>query len=238
MATDLKEFGGIAKGLAKNPLGIIALFIVLIYGFASLVVGFSGHLESGERTPIIWFLVLFPVVVIGVFGWLVSSHHHKLYAPADFKNEDNFLSAHSKSLQELTFAAPNPVCDSTSGDRSNDDLNTSGGRAKERNEIYANSRGYFIAHVVEPSARQGQEFDIFIYLIRHKSEDYGDIAKAEFFFGHYWGNMIFEGKRVGNLIGVKTSAYGPFLCTCRVTFKDGTSITLHRYIDFEMGKFV
>src|SRR5256885_10550792 len=34
-----------AKNLARNPLGIIALFIVLVYGFASLMVGFSDKLQ-------------------------------------------------------------------------------------------------------------------------------------------------------------------------------------------------
>ena len=56
-----------AKGLARNPLGIIALFIVLVYGFASLV------------------------TALAVFAWLVSAHSGKLFAPADFKNEENFV---------------------------------------------------------------------------------------------------------------------------------------------------
>ena len=77
----ISAFGKTAKGLAKNPLGIIALFIVLIYGFASLVVAFSDKLVAGERVPLIWFLVVFPCLVLAVFGWLVSRHHTKLYAP-------------------------------------------------------------------------------------------------------------------------------------------------------------
>lgn len=68
MGTGIKEFGATAKSLAKNPLGIIALFIVLIYGFAALVVGMSNHLEAGEREPIIWFLVAFPCIVIVIFA--------------------------------------------------------------------------------------------------------------------------------------------------------------------------
>jgi lipopolysaccharide export LptBFGC system permease protein LptF len=63
----------------RNPLGIIALFIVLIYGFASLVLTFGANLQSEERLPIVWFLVLFPVLALVVFGWLVSRHHAKLY---------------------------------------------------------------------------------------------------------------------------------------------------------------
>ena len=101
------EFGVAARGLARNPVGIIALFIVLIYGFASLVVGFSGNLQPGERLPIVWFLVLFPVVVLGVFGWLVSKHYEKLYAPKDYASDDAFLrgvsarSRHTQEVQEL-----------------------------------------------------------------------------------------------------------------------------------------
>lgn len=37
MSTGIKEFGDVAKKLSVNPLGIIALFIVLVYGIAALV---------------------------------------------------------------------------------------------------------------------------------------------------------------------------------------------------------
>lgn len=64
---------------------------MLIYGFAALVVGASDKLQSAERYPIVWFLVVFPVIVLGVFGWLVSKHHEKLYAPKDFNTDEAFL---------------------------------------------------------------------------------------------------------------------------------------------------
>lgn len=80
-----------AKGLARNPLGIIALFIVLVYGFASLVTAFAGSFTHEERLPLVYFLVSFPVVVLVVFAWLVSSHSGKLFSPADFKNEENYV---------------------------------------------------------------------------------------------------------------------------------------------------
>ncbi len=44
-----KNFAETAKGLARNPLGIIALFIVLVHGFASLVTAFAGSFSAGER---------------------------------------------------------------------------------------------------------------------------------------------------------------------------------------------
>lgn len=82
-----------AKGLAKNPLGIIALFISLIYGFACLVLGISGKsLVHEEKMPFIWFLIFFPVLILVTFVYLVTRHHQKLYAPSDFRDDSGFLS--------------------------------------------------------------------------------------------------------------------------------------------------
>lgn len=87
----LDAFANSAKGLARNPLGIIALFIVLIYGFAALTLGVNSTLQTAERLPLVWFLVLFPIVVLFTFAWLVSQHHEKLYAPGDYKSDDGFI---------------------------------------------------------------------------------------------------------------------------------------------------
>lgn len=90
----IKDFGSTAEKLSGNPLGIIALFIVLLYGIAGFVLGTSvGTLASDERKILIWFLVIFPFIVLIVFAWLVSQHHTKLYAPKDFSSDDTFLKA-------------------------------------------------------------------------------------------------------------------------------------------------
>jgi hypothetical protein len=99
MSKDIKDIGDTAKGLAKNPLGIIALFIVLVYGFAALVTTFSGSLSLSERLPLIWFLVLFPVLVLVVFSWLVSRHGGKLYGPADYRDEENYIRMQLRQLE-------------------------------------------------------------------------------------------------------------------------------------------
>jgi hypothetical protein len=81
-----------AGKLARNPLGVIALFILLIYAIAALLLGVRGAEGTPEeRLPLIWFLVPFPVLVLFVFAWLVSRHHAKLYAPADFRDDAVFL---------------------------------------------------------------------------------------------------------------------------------------------------
>jgi hypothetical protein len=102
--------------------------------------------------------------------------------------------------------------------------------------MYQDSRGVFLVHVISPSEKLDQLFDIFVFLLRHKSEDFDDIQYAEFFFGHYWGNRVFRKDNNGGTIGVSTSAYGPVLCTCRVHFRDGAVSLIARYVDFEMAK--
>jgi CheY-like chemotaxis protein len=104
MPDQIRNFGDTAKSLARNPLGIIALFIVLVYGFASLVTAFAGSFTASERLPLIYFLIVFPILVLSVFAWLVSKHSGKLFAPSDFKNEDNYVKMQMAVVASLTAA--------------------------------------------------------------------------------------------------------------------------------------
>lgn len=104
MSTSTKGFAESAKGFTKSPLGIIALFIVLVYGFASLVLSFGENIEE-NATPLIYFMVLFPVIVFFGFLWLVANHHKKLYGPSDFKDEDNFIKVQMSTAMSLAAAS-------------------------------------------------------------------------------------------------------------------------------------
>jgi CheY-like chemotaxis protein len=96
----LREFGTTARSLARNPLGIIALFIVLVYGLACLVIITGGSLTPVERLPVIYFLIIFPFVVLGVFTYLVSFRAGQLFAPGDFRREETYL-----ELQRMRLSA-------------------------------------------------------------------------------------------------------------------------------------
>jgi CheY-like chemotaxis protein len=104
MGDRTKSFGETAKSLARNPLGIIALFIVLVYGLASLVTAFAGSFTPAERIPLIYFLITFPIMVLAVFAWLVSKHGGKLFAPSDFKDEENYVKMQMNVVASLTAA--------------------------------------------------------------------------------------------------------------------------------------
>ena len=64
MNSGIHGFGDVARKLARSPLGIVALFIVLVYGFAAMVTMFSESFTVSERMPLIYFLTLFPVLVL------------------------------------------------------------------------------------------------------------------------------------------------------------------------------
>jgi CheY-like chemotaxis protein len=104
MNDQVKSFGETARSLARNPLGIIALFIVMVYGFASLVTAFAGSFGASERLPLIYFLISFPILVLAVFAWLVSRHSGKLFAPSDFKDEENYVKMQMAVVASLTAA--------------------------------------------------------------------------------------------------------------------------------------
>lgn len=106
MSVNKHKFGDTAVKLSQNPLGIIALFIVLVYGIAALVLGLSSKsLEISERLPLVWFLVLFPVLVLIAFLWLVTKFPKSLYSPKDFQTEEGFLEwvkgSASEKVQEI-----------------------------------------------------------------------------------------------------------------------------------------
>ena len=112
MNDPIRSFGEIAKSLASGPLGIIALFIVLVYGISASVMVSDAFksLETFERLPLIYFLTLFPVIVLGVFAWLVTKHNDKLYGPSEFKDEGNYIRLRTvASLVAATAKAEKPI---------------------------------------------------------------------------------------------------------------------------------
>jgi hypothetical protein len=114
----------------------------------------------------------------------------------------------------------------------------------ERVLEYARTDRLFLVHAYEPSKVPGQRFDVTIFLMRHvpgagDNEVTGlhDVDKAEFYFGPSWNDKVFVIPNEGQVMGMRTSAWGTFLALCRVTFKDPAKrpVVLFRYIDFTMA---
>ena len=106
----------------RNPLGLFALFVTAMYAVTAIVFKEGLYLLCGawERRPIIWFLILFPVAILGVFVFLVVKHHEKLYGPRDYRSDDAFqritMSKRKKREEIRTLADAAVVTETSSED--------------------------------------------------------------------------------------------------------------------------
>jgi hypothetical protein len=84
-------------GPIKNPLTIIAIFAAIAEISGTIVLPFIAPIN---QTVYVWFLMIFPILLILLFFLTLNFNHKVLYAPSDYKNEENFL----HSLPRATFA--------------------------------------------------------------------------------------------------------------------------------------
>ena len=75
-------------GTIKNPLTIIAIFAAIAEISGTIVLPFIA--ESNQGTYV-WFLMIFPLLLVVLFFLTLNFNHRVLYAPSDYKDEKNFL---------------------------------------------------------------------------------------------------------------------------------------------------
>ena len=93
-------------GHVRNPLSVIALFAAFTEGAG---IGVLPLIDKEVQAVYIWFLMLFPIALVGCFFATIWFAHTKLYAPSDFKDEDNFVKAskaqvEAKLQSEISFS--------------------------------------------------------------------------------------------------------------------------------------
>lgn len=81
----------------SNPLTIIAIFAGLAEISGTVVLPF---LKDDSQALYVWFLMGFPTLLILLFFITLNFNHKVLYAPSDFKDEDNFLKLFGKPTAE------------------------------------------------------------------------------------------------------------------------------------------
>jgi hypothetical protein len=92
----------ILKDHVRNPLGVIGLFITLVYAiagwfFSEVILEFPSALQL----ILTLFIVFYPCILLWVFFIFVTQHHKKLYAPNDYRSDESFLrSEEHKSTSE------------------------------------------------------------------------------------------------------------------------------------------
>jgi hypothetical protein len=103
---NMKDFMQNARHFIRNPLGIIALFISLVYGLACIL--FINTVNSIPYQIILIltiFITIFPVFILASFTYLVIFWPKHLYGPGDYKDEKNFIESLSLKRKEARIDA-------------------------------------------------------------------------------------------------------------------------------------
>ena len=72
----------------SNPLTIIAIFAGLAEASGKAILPF---LAPAVQAQYIWFLMLFPTLLVILFFVTLLKDHHVLYSPSDYKDQDDFV---------------------------------------------------------------------------------------------------------------------------------------------------
>lgn len=84
-------------GHIKNPLTVIAMFAAIAEVSGASVLPF---IAPGNQATYIWFLMIFPVLLVLIFFATLNFNHKALYAPSDWKDESNFFRKFSDATPE------------------------------------------------------------------------------------------------------------------------------------------
>jgi len=75
-------------GLIKNPLTIIAIFAGIAEVSGTIVLPF---IAQSNQSLFIYFLILFPSILVLLFFITLNFNNKVLYAPSDYQDETNYI---------------------------------------------------------------------------------------------------------------------------------------------------
>lgn len=221
-----------AKALAKNPLGIIALFIVLVYAVASFVISNAKtEFYANPYHPAVLFLAIFPLSVLIVFAFLVAKFHRNLYAPQDFKEERLFFDV-LKIPPALDSGNEDIATSDTSGIATDSKVVSS--IEKSYSELI--SFGFVLLHQTEvvqkrTSPKSGRyKVRIWVESIE-RLRPISDIVSITY---HVWldfNTRVLTTSDQASNFDLWLSIYGEFPVLALVTTNDGKTYLLQRFID-------
>lgn len=112
----------------KNPLTVISIFAGLSEISGTCVLPF---INESNQYLFIWFLMLFPIFLIGLFFYTLNANHRVLYAPSDYKDEGNFLIEKASFYDKKNKLAREVNELSSEPDNKNAEAELEGGDVKE-----------------------------------------------------------------------------------------------------------
>lgn len=229
---DRDRFLQSAKSLARNPLGIIALFIVLVYAVASIVISFAEtEFYQNPFHPAVLFLAVFPLVVLAVFTYLVARHHRNLYAPDDYKDSKEFFYGLTVPAELEGKSTGVATSDSSRPSIPQQDIDTI--EAKYKQLIAA---GYVLLHQTEvvqerTSPRSGRyRVRVWVEAIE-RIRPLSDIVSVTYHVWHDFKVPVLTTSDANSNFDLWLNIYGEFPVLALIKLQSGSEVEVHRYID-------
>lgn len=82
----------------KNPLTIVGIFAGIVEISANLVLPF---LDKENQVTYVWFLMLFPTLLVIMFFATLNWNHGVLYAPSDYQNDAAFVQIYARQKMQI-----------------------------------------------------------------------------------------------------------------------------------------
>ena len=227
---ELKRFTSTAKSLSRNPLGIIALFIVLVYAIAGVVISLAKEdFYTNPLHPSVIFLSIFPLCVLLVFAFLVAKHHDKLYGPEDYKNEQHFLA---------TFNKKSPIQGDSgiaTSDNSEYEITESEiSRLDREYEKHVNT-GFCLIHLAEEKVRRTSpgsgRYEVRVWIESIEGRSLNEIKSVTYKVWSDFKKDKFKTESKSTNFDLWLRAYGEFPVLALIELTNGESVILQRYLD-------
>ena len=227
----LKEFTSGARMLAKNPLGIIALFIVMVYAIAGLVISLAKpEFYQHPNHPSVIFLAAFPLCVLGVFAYLVSRHHEKLYSPDDFKRPSDFLKTFDGKTIPIQGESGITTSDQVTREIAEEEQSI---LDKEYSKIV--DTGYCLIHqareIVKPTTPKSGRYDARLWIEAIEERSLSEIKSVTYKVWNDFPQDKFKTENIESNFDLWLRVYGEFPVIALIELKTGDHITLQRYLD-------
>ena len=88
----------------NNPLTIVGIFAALSEVFS---IGVLGFIDKGLQIIFIWFIMGFPLILVLAFFITLNFNPIVLYAPKDFRKDENFISIYNKIKEPINLESEN-----------------------------------------------------------------------------------------------------------------------------------
>ena len=227
----LKEFASSAKSLAKNPLGIIALFIVMVYAIAGLVISLAKpEFYQNPYHPSVIFLSAFPLFVLFVFAYLVSKHHQKLYSPSDFENQEDFVRTFDGKPNPIEGEQGIATSDQVSYEIADDEQNI---LDKEYSRII--EIGFCLIHeakeIVKRTSPRSGRYDARLWIEAIQGRSLSEIKSVTYKVWSDFPQDKYKTENADSSFDLWLKVYGEFPVIALLELKTGEQIILQRYID-------